>query len=191
MHVSQIYFYLQNIFCDWPCNLVGSSTICPPNKRVLMKDRKQVPGGGISQQEVLAASCPNTATLSIPYMVSNGWQIDKFQQVAAAAAAAAAAANGAGNRNTQSEQQQQQQQQPPSVQQDTTIVQPESSSPPSTLVTSTGIVTSYAACSNSEDWFVSPRIITCSNENRMRIMPICFYQNTTLADGLYLFVNPE
>src|SRR4051812_6977274 len=71
-------FFSQNIFCDWPCNLVGPNTICPSHKRVLMKERKQVPGG-ISQQEVLASSCPNTATLSIPFMVNNGWQIEKFQ----------------------------------------------------------------------------------------------------------------
>jgi hypothetical protein len=36
-----------------------------------------------------------------------------------------------------------------------------------TLSTGTGVVASYAACSQSDDWFVSPRVITCSYESRV------------------------
>ena len=110
-----------------------------------MKDRKQVPGG-ISQQEVLASSCPNTATLSIPFMVNNGWNIEKFQLgLNSPSAQAQQQADAESPERTNSQQQQ----------------------PPAILSTSAGIVTSYAACSNSDDWFISPKVITCSSENRI------------------------
>ncbi|RNA40460.1 hypothetical protein BpHYR1_021741 [Brachionus plicatilis] len=50
-----------NIFCDWPCNLIGPNTVCPSHKRVLMRDRQQI-SGGISQQDVLVSTCQNTQT---------------------------------------------------------------------------------------------------------------------------------
>jgi len=36
--------------------LIGPNTVCPAHKRVLMRERQQVPGG-ISQDEVLASTC--------------------------------------------------------------------------------------------------------------------------------------
>jgi hypothetical protein len=111
---------------------VGPNTICPAHKRVLMKDRKQVPGG-ISQQEVLASTCPNTATLSIPFMVSSGWNIDQFK---------ASQTENESDRNQILNNQGQ-------------------------TLNDLGVVTSYAACSNSDDWFISPKVITCSYENRV------------------------
>jgi hypothetical protein len=99
-----------------------------------MKDRKQV-SGGIPQQEVLASTCPNTATLSIPFMVSNGWQIDQFKNSAQST--------------------------------DRNLADPERIQPLSQVLGGSDVVTSYAACSNADDWFISPRVITCNYENRV------------------------
>lgn len=45
--------------------MIGPNTICPANKRVLMRDRQQV-SGGIAQQEVIQSTCPNTGPILPP-----------------------------------------------------------------------------------------------------------------------------
>lgn len=56
---------------------MGPNTVCPPNKRVLMRDRQQIQGG-IDQQEVLGATCQNTATQ--PY-VNNVWKSERMTTI--------------------------------------------------------------------------------------------------------------
>lgn len=75
MNEIKIILLSKNIFCDWPCNLVGPNTVCPPNKRVMMRDRQQIPGG-IDQQEVLAATCQNTVTQA--YINNNVWKSERI-----------------------------------------------------------------------------------------------------------------
>ena len=58
--------------------MVGPNTVCPANKRVLMRDRQQI-SGGIAQQEVIQSTCPNTGPIypatTTPQMMDN-WQIN-------------------------------------------------------------------------------------------------------------------
>ena len=42
--------------------MIGPNTICPANKRVLMRDRQQI-SGGIAQQEVIQSTCPNNGPI--------------------------------------------------------------------------------------------------------------------------------
>jgi hypothetical protein len=45
--------------------MIGPNQVCPSNKRVLMRDRNQIPGG-IAQQEVVQSTCPNTGPIHPP-----------------------------------------------------------------------------------------------------------------------------
>lgn len=127
-----------NIFCDWPCNLVGPNTVCPANKRVLMRDRQQV-SGGIGQQEVLGATCQNApaAVTQQPaaYAPQNGYW--KNEQRTTSSTTGPDPGAYMLNRDA------------------------------SAKSGSSATVTGYAPCTNSLEWYVSPQIIKCDSEYRV------------------------
>lgn len=82
-----------------------------------MRDRQQTPGG-ISQEEVLVSTCPNTENIQTAFKPKNS----------------------------------------------PTTTRPPLYSPP---IVSINTPNSYAPCSNSAEWYVSPQIIKCSPEYKL------------------------
>ncbi|CAF0749609.1 unnamed protein product [Brachionus calyciflorus] len=123
-----------NIFCDWPCNLIGPNTVCPSHKRVLMRDRQQI-SGGISQQDVLATTCQNTQAAH-NHMINNNWGTERSKSI-------------------------------PVMNTETFVPLSQKSNQKPVVPTSNPTVTVYPPCTIGNEWFSSPQVIRCSNDQRM------------------------
>jgi hypothetical protein len=111
-----------------------------------MKNRKQQTDGGVSQQEVLATSCPKQPTLSIQQMVQNRWNMmnvdEKLSMSVLSSTKTHLLMRDEINLNKEIKNNNKQE-------------------------TANENVSSYAACTESNDWYVSQKVITCSYEERV------------------------